>query len=594
MSFDGIFLHCMKTELKAILVGAKVDKVFEPTREDLILSMRTREFGNKKLLCCARANSPRVSLTEASYENPAQPPMLCMLLRKRLGGATLTDIRQEGCDRILYLDFLATNEMGDKEALTLICEIMAQYSNVILVEYLEDEKTSPTVTNNPRIVDALKRVDYSKSSKRLVLPGVKYELPPQQDKLNIFEVSKNDINTRLSAFSIDSNEAFSKALMATIMGLSPIVSREAPLQASNADSIIEFFSQYSTGSSKYYLLKDAEDKPFEFSYMPITQYGNGATAFEYDSASALLDDYYSIREAKERMSHRTYDTRRVLINARERIAKKLDIQRAELLACDDREILRISAELINANLYKLERGATYYDLENYYDENKIMRVKADPALSPAQNSQKYFKDYKKTYTAEKKLKEQIAAGVEELEYIETVLDALSRVSGEKDIAAIREELRLQGYIKNKFDAKGKISKKASNQKAPTSLPPIEYETTDGFRVLVGRNNLQNDKLSMKQAAKLDMWLHTKNFPGSHVIIENKNGEISDQAIEEAAVIAAFHSTAGESGAKQIPVDYTLVKNLKKPTGAKPGKVIFHENWTIYVTPDESLVTRLKK
>lgn len=577
MSFDGIFLHCVKTELKSTLIGAKVDKVFEPTREDLILSMRTREFGTKKLLCCARANSPRVALTEALYENPAQPPMLCMLLRKRLGGATLTDIRQEGCDRILYIDFLATNEMGDKETLTLVCEIMAQYSNVILVGY-ED--------GSPVVIDALKRVDYSKSSKRLVLPGVKYELPPQQDKANIFET---DVKATLLAKSSDD---MSKAYIGAIMGLSPVVARELAL--GSVDNALSTLTSYSSGSSKYFLLKDSEDKPFEFSYMPITQYGNGATVVEYDTASALLDDYYAIREAKERMSHRTYDTRRVLINARERIARKLDIQRTELQACDDRETLRISAELINANLYKLSRGATYYDLENYYDENKIMRVKADPALSPAQNSQKYFKEYKKTYTAEKKLKEQIASGVEELEYIETVLDALSRVTCEKDIAVIREELRLQGYIKNKFVAKGKLSKKESNHKAPTSLPPIEYETTDGFRVLVGRNNLQNDKLSLRQAAKLDMWMHTKNFPGSHVIIENKNGEISDQAIEEAAVIAAFHSTAGESGAKQIPVDYTLVKNLKKPTGAKPGKVIFHENWTIYVTPDSDLVEKLKK
>lgn len=592
MSFDGIFLHCMKTELKATLIGAKVDKVFEPTREDLILSIRTREFGTKKLLCCARANSPRVSLTTASYENPAQPPMLCMLLRKRLCGATLTDIRQEGCDRILYIDFLATNEMGEKETLTLVCEIMAQYSNVILVGY-ED--------GIPVVIDALKRVDYSKSSKRLVLPGVKYELPPQQDKLNIFddsEENKNALAKRFLNCSKDSFESISKNLMSSIMGLSPIVSREAPYHLSNsndlATSVLEFFNEYKEGSSKFYLLKDENDKPFEFSYMPIGQYGSGAAALEYDSASALLDDYYSIREAKERMSHRTYDTRRVLVNARERISRKLDIQRAELEACDNRETLRISAELINANLYRLERGATYYDLENYYDENKLMRVKADPALSPAQNSQKYFKDYKKTYTAEKKLKEQIESGVEELEYIETVLDALSRVESEKDIAVIREELRDQGYIKNKFDAKGKLSKKNANQKVTAGLPPIEYETTDGFRVLVGRNNLQNDKLSMKQAAKLDMWMHTKNFPGSHVIIENKNGEISDQAIEEAAVIAAFHSTAGESGAKQIPVDYTLVKNLKKPTGAKPGKVIFHENWTIFVTPDEELIKKLKQ
>lgn len=570
MSLDGIFLHTIKCELQNRILGAKVDKVYEPTREELILSLRTLSRENVRLLLCARANSPRVSITTEQYENPASPPMLCMLLRKRLGGATLTDIRQEGCDRILYLDFNATNEMGERERLTLVVEIMAQYSNVILID------------GEQKIIDALKRVDYSKSSKRLILPGVSYELPPAQDKVNILD----DPDIKSLILARGGNE---KAYMSTIMGLSPVVARE--LETKTVDEALDTLKQYKNGSSKYYLLVDENDKPFEFSYMPIMQYGSGVEVVCYDSAFSLLEDYYSKREAKERMSHRTYDLRRVLINARERIARKLDIQRAELLKCADRETLRISAELLNANLYKLERGAEYYDLENYYDDNKLMRVKVNPALTPAQNSQKYFKEYKKTYTAEKKLNEQIESGLLELEYIETVLDSLSRVESEKDILVIREELRSQGYIKSKFEQKGKLSKR--EHKAPSSLPPIEYKTSDGFRVLVGRNNIQNDKLSMKQANKLDMWMHTKDFPGSHVIIENQNGVVSDQAIEEAAVIAAFHSTAGESGAKQIPVDYTLVKNLKKPTGAKPGKVIFHENWTIYVTPDEDLVSKLK-
>ena len=572
MSLDGIFLHTIKCELQNRILGAKVDKVYEPTREDLILSLRTRDRDNVKLLLCARANSPRVSITTEQYENPASPPMLCMLLRKRLGGATLTDIHQESCDRILYLDFLATNEMGEKEKLTLVVEIMAQYSNVILID------------GDKKIIDALKRVDYSKSSRRLILPGVTYELPPQQDKINVFE--NQDIKSLIIA-----KGGTDKAYMSTIMGLSPVVARE--LETKTVDESIELLLKYSNGSNKYYLLKDENGKPFEFSYMPILQYGTAVETVEYDSAFSLLEDYYAKRDSIERMSHRTYDLRRVMINARERIARKLDIQRAELDACADRETLRISAELINANLYKLERGAPYFDLENYYDENKIMRVKVNPALTPAQNSQKYFKEYKKTYTAEKKLKEQIESGILELEYIETVLDALTRVENEKDIMSIRGELIDQGYIKNKYDAKGKLSKAKPQQKV-SSLPPIEYTTSDGFRVLVGRNNLQNDKLSMKSANKLDMWMHTKDIPGSHVIIENQNGVVSDQAIEEAAVIAAYHSSAGESGAKKIPVDYTLVKNLKKPTGAKPGKVIFHENWTIYVTPDEELVLKLKQ
>ncbi len=574
MSLDGIFLHCIKAELENQIIGAKVDRVYEPTREDIILSLRTRDRGNKKLLLCARANSPRVSLTEAAYENPQNPPMLCMLLRKRLGGATVTAVRQESCDRILYIDFLATNEMGEKENLTLAIEIMAQYSNVIL---MDDSLT---------IIDALKRVDYSKSSYRLVLPSVAYQLPPRQDKLNVFCTDKKDILSR-----VQNGDA--KAYMSAIEGVSPLVSRELEMQSPNAG--VELLRSYENGSEAFYLIKDENGKPFEFSYMPITQYGTSMTVEKYDSASELLDDYYARRDSIERMVHRTYDVRRVLINAKERIARKLDIQRAELEACKDRETLRIYAELINANLYKLEKGHEFFELENYYDNNNLIKIPVDPAISPAQNSQKYFKEYKKTYTAEKKLTEQIEQGLLDLEYIDSVLDALSRVENEKDILAIKGELIAEGYIKNKYQANGKLSKKDfKNGKPVSSLPPIEYMTTDGYRVLVGRNNLQNDKLSMKTANKLDMWMHTKDFPGSHVIIENQNGQVSDQAIEEAAIIAAFHSTAGDSGAKKIPVDYTLVKNLKKPTGARPGKVIFHENWTIYADINPDFVESLRK
>ena len=341
-------------------------------------------------------------------------------------------------------------------------------------------------------------------------------------------------------------------------------------------------------------MKDENGKPFDFSFMPITQYGDMATAEYFNNASELLDEYYSKRDSIERMTHKTADLRKLLQSTRERIIRKVDNQRVELKACENREALRISAELINANLYRLKKGESFYDLPNYYDDNKIMRVSVDPALSPAQNSQKYFKEYKKTYTAEKKLTEQIEAGIEELSYLDTVLDELLRAENERDVGAIKEELLSSGYIRNRSMQKSqKITRNGQRvkQKTVSSLPPKEYETTDGFRVLVGRNNLQNDKLSMKSSEKLDMWLHTKDYPGSHVIIVNKNGEVSDRAIEEAAVIAAVNSTARD--AHKVPVDYTLVKNLKKPTGARPGKVIFHENWTVYVTPDEAFAESLR-
>ncbi len=600
MALDGLFLHCIGQELETAVIGAKVDKVYQPSSEELGLTLRSRDLGALKLLLCARANSPRIHLTKATFENPATPPMLCMLLRKRLGGATLTGIRQAGFDRILFLDFSATNELGDKETLTVAMEIMAQYSNVILI--------GP----DGKIIDALKRVDLTRSSKRLILPGLPYELPPQQDKLGLPDHSVEELVERIRTFSA---KTLSSAVLSSIQGVSPALAREVAFRALGDDKhlsemtdddfvdleypLLELKKEIASPTHTFCVVRDDNDKPFEFSFWGLTQYGPGMATDRYETASELLDDYYARRDSMERIAHKSSDLRRFLNTATERIARKVEVQRAELAKSVDREKLRVYAELINANLYRLEKGVLYYDLENYYDENRILRVPADPALSPAQNSQKYYKDYRKTYTAEKKLTEQIEQGTEELAYLETVKDALSRAETERDIGEIRRELVTSGYLKdrtpekkNRRGSQRRDGKKARSAKQPPALPPIEYETTDGFRVLVGRNNLQNDKLSMKTAGKLDMWLHTKDFPGSHVIIEAQDGQVSDQAIEEAAIIAAVNSTA-VTGDK-VPVDYTLVKNLKKPAGARPGKVIFHTNWTIYVTPDEDFAERQRK
>ncbi len=417
---------------------------------------------------------------------------------------------------------------------------------------------------------------------------------------------------RIRTFSA---KTLSSAVLSSIQGVSPALAREVAFRALGDDKhlsemtdddfvdleypLLELKKEIASPTHTFCVVRDDNDKPFEFSFWGLTQYGPGMATDRYETASELLDDYYARRDSMERIAHKSSDLRRFLNTATERIARKVEVQRAELAKSVDREKLRVYAELINANLYRLEKGVLYYDLENYYDENRILRVPADPALSPAQNSQKYYKDYRKTYTAEKKLTEQIEQGTEELAYLETVKDALSRAETERDIGEIRRELVTSGYLKdrtpekkNRRGSQRRDGKKARSAKQPPALPPIEYETTDGFRVLVGRNNLQNDKLSMKTAGKLDMWLHTKDFPGSHVIIEAQDGQVSDQAIEEAAIIAAVNSTA-VTGDK-VPVDYTLVKNLKKPAGARPGKVIFHTNWTIYVTPDEDFAERQRK
>ena len=592
MALDGLFLRCLKTELEETLVGARVDKIYLPTDEELIIGMRSRTLGGLKLLLSARANSPRVSLTKATFENPATPPMLCMLLRKRLGGATLTGIRQAGSDRILFLDFEATNELGDREKLTLVAEIMAQYSNVILV--------GP----DGKIIDALKRVDMTKSSKRLVLPGLPYELPPQQEKLDLLENSLEELMERIRSCQ---TRTLSSAILTSLMGVSPIVARELAFRAIGEDKsvteltdadyteledpLLELRARFQNGEFQFCAVRKEDGKPFDFSFMDILQYGSTLEKETYDSPSALLDDFYARRDSMERIHSKTSALRKFLTTTKERVLRKAQNQQEELARSVDREKLRVYAELINANLYQLEKGASFYDLENYYDENRILHVPADPALSPAQNSQKYYKEYRKTYTAEKKLQEQIEQDAEEIAYLDTVLDALNRVESERDIAQIRQELVQSGYLKDQSTKVGKYGRKKTVRQ-PAALPPIRYETSDGFEVLVGRNNLQNDKLSLKMANKLDMWLHTKDFPGSHVIVRNRDGEISDTALNEAAVIAAVNSTARD--AQKAPVNYTLAKNLKKPTGAKPGKVIYHTYNTMYVTPDEELAEKLRK
>jgi len=578
MALDGIFLNLIKKEILDNAVNGKVDKIHQPSREELVIHLRTKN-GTKKLLLSVRANSPRIHFTEHAPENPATPPMFCMLMRKRLINATLVDIRQLGLDRVLYLDFDATNEIGDRVKLTLSIEIMAKYSNILLID------------GDGKIVDALKRVDLSQSTVRQILPGFPYTAPPPQTKLNITEHTTENIIAQIKTYE---NKSLSSAVLNTMQGVSPLTSRELAeglgdgsvdeisdrsfdILAERIDSLRNIISE---GNGTPYLLKDETGKPVDFSFEEIRQYGTKYNGSAYESYSQLLDDFYFECDRLERTRQKAHDLVKLLESAIARTSKKISLQQAELKQCADREHLRISAELINANLYRLERGALFYDLENYYDENKIMRIKADPSKSPAANAQKYFKDYRKAKTAEQMLTGLIEQGKQDLEYLETVADELDRASSQGEIEEIRQELTISGFLK---------SKRKSNGKQPKLLPPVEYRTSDGFRVLVGRNNMQNDRLSLKTAAKNDMWLHTQKFHGSHVIIISDNREISDEAIVEAAEIAAYHSKARD--AKLVPVDYTYVKNLKKPQGAPLGKVIYHIYYSVNVTPKRDKIEK---
>lgn len=572
MALDGIFLRHIKSEIESVALGARVSQIYQPNREELVFALRTMN-GNKKLLMSARANSPRVNFCSTTPENPAQPPMFCMLLRKRIGGGKLVAVRQMDCDRVIFFDFECINELGDTVMITVVCEIMGMYSNVIVVN------------SDGVIIDSLKRVDMTMSSRRLVLPNIMYELPEPQEKLNIVETDVDEIAFKLR--NLESEMPLNKALLRVIQGVSPVICREIEYKVmEGATNLIEgvlydkLISELKTMkeiaencSGQPCVIYREDGKPMDFSFMPISQYGGFAKIEYFDSFSGLLDAFYDARDTKERMRVKSQSLVKLLTNISERIARKLSKQQTELKNCENREQLRICGDLLQANLYRIERGAEYVDVENFYDENYgTLRIKLNPAISPAANAQKFYKDYQKAKNAENVLTEQIKKGHNELLYVESVLDTVMRAENERDLAQIRDELTEQGYLHRQ---KGK-------QKNSAALPPYEFVSSDGFKILVGRNNRQNDKLTLKMAGKNDIWLHTKDIHGSHAVVFADGREVSDTAIYEAARIAAYHSKAQNSS--RVPVDYTLIKYVSKPNGAKPGMVIYVNNKTLYVNP----------
>lgn len=579
MALDGITLGLVKNELRNYILGSKIDKIHQPSKNELVFILRTRNGGYRLYLSCD-GQSPRVHLTRYNLENPKTPPMLCMLLRKRLCGATLVDIKQVNNDRILIFEFDGTTEIGDKTKYYIICEIMGQRSNIILCD------------NDYKIIDAVKRVDEEKSSVREVLPGLKYELPPMQEKCNILTDTVGNIVNRVLSYP---EKLLSKAILECIEGLSPIVAREIAYRTIFDDKQVGLLSDIEQerlqseieiirneiDNNKFTLLNSVEGVPFDFSFTNVRQYGNSLSKKSYDSISELLDDFYFEKDKINRTKRKAADLFKLLNSAIERTARKINNRKLELEKSVNREQIRIYAELITSNQYRLTEKASVYKLENYYDNNNIIEIPANPALSPLQNAQKYFKEYKKAANAEKMLYNLIEDGEQELIYLDTVLDNLSRAETEREIAEIRDELEQGGYLK---------IKKGNKNKKEKSLPPLEFMSSDGFRILVGRNNVQNDMLTLKTAKNYDVWLHIQKYAGSHTIIVADKKEISDTAIYEAACIAAYYSKAQNSSS--VAIDYTLVKNVKKPVGAKPGKVIYNTYNTIYVTPNKELIEKL--
>ena len=575
MPLDAICLQGVVGELAPQLTGSRIEKIQQPARDQIILLLR----GSRRLFLNAGANQPRIHLTEQLRDNPSQPPMFCMLLRKHLSGGIIESVRQEPLERVVTLTVLSSDEMGERSRFTLVWEGMPRRANLILCD------------RDGRIIDCLRRVDLEAEQDRQVLPGLFYRLPTRQDKRSPLSVTEEEFAALLGRAAPDA--PLDGWLLDTFTAISPLVARELTVRAcgstdapvSQGSALWDVFSRWQ---------KDVNENTFtptlikrngslaDFTYGPVTQYGTYAETEVYDSFSHLLDDFYEKREQAERVKQKGRDLLKTATTARDRVRRKLAAQEKELAACLDRDHLRICGELITANLYRMERGQSRLTAQNYYDENCAdMDIPLDVRLSPQENAARYFKQYAKAKTAEKYLAAQLQKGGEELQYLESVLQELAQAESEQDFNDIRTELTDGGYLR------GRGKKQPGFQRASK---PREFRSSAGLRILVGRNNRQNDRLTTKDADKRDIWLHTQKIHGSHVILCTGGTEPDEQSLMEAASLAAYFSQA--QGSTKVPVDYTPVKFVKKPAGAKPGMVVYTTYQTMLADPDEELVKRL--
>ena len=585
MPIDAVFLESLRCELQEQLLACRVDKVQQPERDTILLSMRGPNGGGK-LLLTASPNHPRIQLTSLSFENPAQPPMFCMLLRKHLTGGRLVSISQPPLERLVELTFDCIDEMGTPCQKKLILEIMGRNSNLILTGA------------DGRILDCLRRVDFEMSEQRQVLPGLYYHLPPTQGKRSPWDASEEELRALLCAQK--TQKMADSFLLETFGGLSPLLCRELAYavfgqvdldlsqltDAQREDAAGKLFAaldRLHTGKRTPVILV-RDERPWDFTCIPIRQYEGLIVQEPQPSFSALLDTFYAKRDSLERMRQKTQALRKTLTNLHNRTARKLANQQKELEATFDREHLRRLGDIVTANLHVISRGQARLTAVDFYDpEMKEIDIPLNPAISPQQNAAKFYKDYQKAKTAEKVLTEQIAKGEAELSYLASVLDELSRVESERDMQDIRQELTEGGYLRETGQKK--------KMKLPASKPMV-FRSSDGFEILVGRNNRQNDLLTCKLAQKQDIWLHTQKIHGSHVIIACAPETPPDRTVTEAMQLAAYFSQAREG--QNVPVDYTRVKNVKKPAGAKPGMVIYDHYSTAVVTPDAALAEKLRE
>ena len=571
MAFDAFFLSAVLEEVRAKCIGARIDKIHQPSRDTLILHMHSREH-RTKLLFAANPTAPRLHLTTASPENPAEPPMFCMLLRKHLMGAKLAEIQQPPMERAATFTFDCTDEMGFPVQKRLVAELMGRTCNLYLL--------SP----EGRILDCLRRIGLDESAKRAALPGLMYQEPEEITKEN--PAIADNFRT---FFHKPGADLIADRLMDVFGGLSPLVCREAALFAAGStdarpdprdeDAIAEklglFFAEHLTHPKPcYYALPDGTPK--QFAFCPIRQYGEYREA---ESFGALLDMYYTVRDRKDAMRQKSQAVRKTVQNLCTRLTKKLAIQEKELEATYDRERLRQLGDIVTANIHRIVKGQTMIQCEDFYDEEmKLIDIPISPILSPQQNAAKFYKDYARMKNAEKELTKQIELGETELHYLKSVLEELSRAQTDAELEEIKRELQDGGYIR--AEANRRKVKQAK-------LQPMRFESTDGYPIYVGRNNRQNEELTFRLARKDDIWCHASKVHGSHVIISCGGTTPPDDTITQAAQLAAYYSET--SGGQNIPVDVTPVKQVKKIPNGKPGMVIYHTYKTVIANPYADIV-----
>ena len=573
MAFDAFFLTSVLEEIRSRCLGARVDKIHQPSRDTLILHLRCQQ-GREKLLFVANPTAPRLHLTSASPENPAEPPMFCMLLRKHLLGARLSGIFQPEMERAAVFTFDCTDEMGFPVQKRLVAELMGRTCNLYLL------------APDGRILDCLRRVGLDESSRRAALPGLNYVEPEPVAKANPLQLVQNDYVNLLTAPGAD---VLSDRLMDTLGGLSPLVCREASLYAAGsvdarvggldipaaAEKLALFFTEHLRHPAPWFCAQ-ADGTPKQFAFCPIREYGDSRQA---DSFSALLDSYYTLRDRKDLIRQKSQGVRKTVNNLCQRLRRKLAVQQKELEATYDRERLRQLGDILTANLNRVTKGQTVARCEDFYDEDmKPVDIPLSPILSPQQNAAKFYKDYTRMKNAEKELTHQLAIGTEELEYLESVLEELNRADTEAALEEIRQELQAGGYLRPD------TGKKKMKQ---GKLPPMRFESTDGFPIYVGRNNRQNDELTFRLARKDDLWCHASKVHGSHVIISCGGKTPPDNTVTQAAQLAACY--AETTGGQNIPVDVTTVKQVKKIPSGKPGMVIYHTYKTVIVNPYPDIV-----